>query len=105
MDSKLNGTRMNGSGLWIDETNAEAWAEACQRKIAVWLGALAASPDSAGKLLVEVAPPIRKAAKRAFDSNTTLEGEVRFRWDDEVVALKLPMSYHGAFFYRRENSQ
>ncbi|MEI8309214.1 MAG: hypothetical protein WCH98_00500 [Verrucomicrobiota bacterium] len=40
----------------------------------------------------------------AFDRNQTLTGEIEFRWFDESVVLKVPMSYHGVFLYRRDRA-
>lgn len=93
------------SGLWIDETKAQAWAEACQRDIAVWLGALAGDPAFARNLRIEVSPPTKKDAKRAFDSNTSLVGTVKFGWFEADAALSIPMPFNGVFLFRREKAR
>ena len=92
-------------GLWIDETNASAWAEECQRKIAALFGTIAGDLDSGHSLRIEVLPPSQKDAKRAFDSNTTLLGDVSIKWFDEAVALKIPMPFHGVFLSHRQKFQ
>lgn len=108
MDSKLDGTQMNGSGLWIDETNAKAWAEACGKEIAKWFSVIAGEDPVDGafvrNLHVEVRPPTKNATRKAFGLNRTLTGEVRFRWLDQEEGFHLPTSYHGAFLYHREGS-
>ena len=54
---------MNTQNLWIDETNAAQWSEACHQEIAAWLSVIAGEQDGnasfAADLKIEVRPPTR----------------------------------------------
>ncbi|MEM6916165.1 MAG: hypothetical protein AAF491_06315, partial [Verrucomicrobiota bacterium] len=95
-------------GLWIDETNAEAWQEACRRDIAAWLAPLAGSdpsdPESLSDLTVSISPPDAAAAKRAIEGNHSLTGGVDIQWGEVGLAMDLPMPFHGAFLFHRPES-
>lgn len=101
---------LKDKNLWIDETNAVSWADACHKEIALWLSTIAGGKlgervsHIANNLRIEVRPPIRESAEEAFHRNVTLEGEVAFRWFDEEQVLRIPMPFHGVFLNRREGA-
>ena len=103
---------MNSKNLWIEESNAAEWAELCHKDIAEWLSAIVGETPEASKitqnLQIQVRPPQWKAAQNAFERNRTLEGQISFRWrrDDEILGkmIRIPMPYHGVFFFHREGA-
>lgn len=95
-------------GLWIDETNATAWQEACRRDIAAWLAPLAGAGGAEGgylgDLTLSVAPPDRAAAVAAMEGNHALVGKIEVRWGETGLEMEIPMSYRGIFLSHRPDS-
>jgi hypothetical protein len=93
-------------GLWIDETNAAAWAESCRKAILGWLAPLAGEgAEGLDSLQVGVFPPTQEDARRAFETNGDLRGRVRMDWAGESLEIETPMPFHGVFLSRRPESQ
>ncbi len=102
---------MNTMNLWIDKSNAAEWAELCHRDIAQWLSVIAGDKPGTGQfvrnLKITVQVPKAQYAANAVKRNRTLTGRINFRWTDQQQpeqSLEVPMSYNGAFFFRRQGS-
>src|SRR5213082_1923356 len=92
-------------GLWLDDGSSAVWADACQREISGWLGALAGGPEGVSDLQVHVCAPTQQKAQAAFCDNTDLLGGIACAWNGQTVELKVPMPFHGVFLSQRPDFQ
>ena len=92
-------------GLWIDETNSAAWAEALRCELLAWLAPLAGVlPEEIEAFSVEVVPPTDEQAREAVGKNTDLRGRITLAWGETSFDLEVPMPYHGVFLSHRSDS-
>ena len=91
--------------LWIDETNAAEWSDSCHKEVANWFGVLGGNSGHTENPLFSLVAPSKDEAKGAFVRNTDLDGHFYCRRGDEIVELRLPMSFHGVFLSHRQKFQ
>lgn len=95
----------NNHGLWIDETNSAAWAEALRCELLTWLAPLAGvRPEEIDGFSVEVASSTEEQAREAMEKNTDLRGRITLAWGETRFDLEAPMPYHGVFLSHRSDS-